>query len=123
MVETVQESLRDRVGRALYEEPGANYNWHDLSEERREPWRKDADRVIPLIAADYAAVEAEKLRAQEACRLIGERLSSAEAEVARLHQFIETLDRRFICSRGTDEDGQTFFVDEGLIIASDVITR
>lgn len=56
---TVEEPLRDRVGRALYEEPGAGYNWYDLSEERREPWRKDADRVIEVVMNDNASVLAE----------------------------------------------------------------
>lgn len=43
------EPLRDLVGRALYEEPGQNLDWYLLSEERREPWRLDADRVIPIV--------------------------------------------------------------------------
>jgi len=42
------EPLRDRVGRVLYEEPGKNCDWYKLSEERREPWRKDADRAIAV---------------------------------------------------------------------------
>lgn len=40
------EPMRDVIGRALYEEPPLDRNWYDLSEERREPWRQDADRVI-----------------------------------------------------------------------------
>lgn len=72
------DPLRDRVGRALYEEPGSNCDWSKLTEDRREPWRKDADRVIPLIAAEYAAVVAEKLRAQEACEQMGARISEME---------------------------------------------
>ena len=67
--------LRDLVGRALYEEPGTDCDWSKLPDERREPWRKDADRVIPIIAADYAAVMAEKRRAQEACELMGATIS------------------------------------------------
>jgi hypothetical protein len=74
MTNTVQEPLRDRVGRALYEEPGSNCNWYDLSEERREPWRKDADRIIPIVHRDYAAVVAERNRAQQACEEIARRL-------------------------------------------------
>lgn len=70
--------LRDRVGRAIYEKPGTDADWSSLSEERREPWRKDADRVIPLIAADYAAIVAEKLRAQEACQLLGAMVAALE---------------------------------------------
>lgn len=46
----VQEPLRDRIGRVLYEEPGLDRNWYELSEERREPWRKDADRVIAILS-------------------------------------------------------------------------
>lgn len=52
---TVQEPLRDRVGRALYEEPGRETelrDWYNLSEERREPWRKDADRVIAIVQTE-----------------------------------------------------------------------
>lgn len=56
---TVQEPLRDRVGRAIYEceEERGNTDrpdWYSLSEERREPWRKDADRAIEVINADRA---------------------------------------------------------------------
>ena len=50
---TVQEPLRDRIGRALYEEPcDQPRDWYALSEERREPWRRDADRVIALLAEE-----------------------------------------------------------------------
>lgn len=79
MTKTVEEPLRDRVGRAIYEEPGTDCDWYQLSEDRREPWRKDADRVIPIIAADYAAVVAEKRRAQEACEAMGMRIAELEA--------------------------------------------
>ena len=44
--------LRDRIGRALYEEPdarGRTPDWYALAEERREPWRQDADRVIAML--------------------------------------------------------------------------
>ena len=44
----VSEPLRDQIGRALYEEPGHNGDWYKLSEDRREPWRRDADRIIPI---------------------------------------------------------------------------
>jgi hypothetical protein len=74
---TLLEPLRDRVGRAIYEEPGTDADWYLLSEERREPWRKDADRVIAIVAADYAAVVAERNRAQRACEQIAERLTLA----------------------------------------------
>lgn len=48
------EPLRDIAGRAIYdvEEEANNPNrpdWYSLSEERREPWRKDADRVLRAI--------------------------------------------------------------------------
>jgi hypothetical protein len=46
------EPLRDRVARALYEEPGHKADWDKLSEERREPWRKDADRIIPIVQSE-----------------------------------------------------------------------
>lgn len=49
MSQTVSEPLRDRIGRVLYEEPGHERDWYSLSEERREPWRKDADRVIAVL--------------------------------------------------------------------------
>ena len=52
----LQEPLRDRVGRALYEEPGLDRDWYLLSEDRREPWRKDADRLIPIVHQDSAAI-------------------------------------------------------------------
>jgi hypothetical protein len=73
MSRTVKEPLRDRVGRAIYEEPGSDCNWYELSDERREPWRRDADRVIPIVQADYGAVTAERDRAQQACEQIAER--------------------------------------------------
>jgi hypothetical protein len=91
MVETVQEPLRDRVGRALYEEPGKNLNWYLLSEEKREPWRKDADRVIPIITADYAAVKAEKNRAHRACEQLGAVIDSMESV---LREFVAAFDGR-----------------------------
>lgn len=46
------EPLRDRIGRAIYEEPsasGAVPDWYALSEQRRERWRRDADRVIATL--------------------------------------------------------------------------
>lgn len=46
---TVQEPLRDRVGRAIYEIPNTGADWYSLSEERREPWRQDADRAIAVM--------------------------------------------------------------------------
>lgn len=50
---TIQEPLRDRVGRAIYEAPGTEPgSWYDLSEERREPWRQDADRAIAVIQSE-----------------------------------------------------------------------
>lgn len=76
MSATVQEPLRDQVGRALYEEPGLDRNWYDLPEDRREPWRKDADRIIPIVAADYAAIKAEKDRALKTVDQLAEKLSS-----------------------------------------------
>jgi hypothetical protein len=48
-MENPQEPLRDQVGRVLYEEPGRALDWYALSEERREPWRQDADRVIAVV--------------------------------------------------------------------------
>lgn len=75
MAETVQEPLRDQVGRALYEEPGSDADWYALSEERREPWRRDADRIIPIVQQDYAAVVAERDRAQAACAEIASKTS------------------------------------------------
>ena len=49
MSKTVQEPLRDIIGRTLYEEPGLDLDWYQLSEDRREPWRKDADRIADVI--------------------------------------------------------------------------
>lgn len=74
--------LRDQVARALYEEPGSGADWLSLSEERRELWRKDADRIIPIISADYAAITAEKFRAQEACTQMGRRIVAMESVLA-----------------------------------------
>lgn len=45
----VTEPARDIAGRVLYEEPGLDRDWYSLSEERREPWREDADRVIAAL--------------------------------------------------------------------------
>lgn len=57
-MDQVSEPLRDQIGRALYEEPGRSLNWYELSEERREPWRQDADRVLLVIAkADLCALK------------------------------------------------------------------
>jgi hypothetical protein len=68
----IREPLRDQVGRALYEETATvSPDWSSLSEERREPWRKDADRIIPIVQADYSAVLAERNRAQSACEQMG----------------------------------------------------
>lgn len=64
------EPLRDRVARALYEEGGVRSDWSELPSNRREPWRKDADRIIPIVSADHAAVVAERDRAQQACERI-----------------------------------------------------
>ena len=75
----MSEELRDRVGRAIYEEPGTDADWSSLPDDRREQWRRDAARVIPLIAADYAAIVAEKRRAQEACELMGARIAELES--------------------------------------------
>ena len=53
--QTVAEPVRDIIGRALYEEPPTNGdptpNWYALSEEKREPWRQDADRVVAAVIA------------------------------------------------------------------------
>lgn len=74
------EALREKVARALYEEPGrARRNWDDYPLHHREHWLADADRIIPIIAADYAAVVAEKRRAQEACQQMGMRIAELEA--------------------------------------------
>lgn len=48
------EPLRDQIGRALYEEPGRTLNWYALSEQKREPWRLDADRVLKVIEGSFA---------------------------------------------------------------------
>ena len=42
----IYEPLRDQVGRVLYEEPGIARDWYRLSENRREAWRNDADRIL-----------------------------------------------------------------------------
>lgn len=47
----VQEPLRDRLGRAIYEENSLS-DWYSLSEEWREPWRKDADRVLLALSRE-----------------------------------------------------------------------
>lgn len=52
---TVQEPLRDLIGRALYEKTAEEQdaeerNWYALSEDRREPWRRDADNAIEVVA-------------------------------------------------------------------------
>jgi hypothetical protein len=54
----VIEPIRDQIGRALYEEPGHDLDWYALSEERREPWRLDADRVIPIAQEHFSAFNA-----------------------------------------------------------------
>jgi len=47
----------------------------------------DADRIIPIIAADYAAVVAEKRRAQEACEAMGMRIAELEALQSDIDDF------------------------------------
>lgn len=88
---TPQETLRDQVGRALYEEPGKDHDWYLLSEERREPWRMDADRIIPIVQRDYAAVAAERNRAQEDCARISRRLEAATAAIADLQNAVSQM--------------------------------
>jgi hypothetical protein len=51
------EPLRDQIGRVLYEEGGVRSDWHLLSEARREPWRKDADRVTAMLMRDGLLAE------------------------------------------------------------------
>lgn len=79
MTSTLIEPMRDVIGAALYNEFTDKHStsrprpdWYGLSEERREPWRVDADRVIESLkqfaldfgeycysqgGADYLAVE------------------------------------------------------------------
>lgn len=57
MSQPIVEPLRDCVGRALYEEPGHQGDWYSLSEERREPWRLDADRAIAVMHANFSKLE------------------------------------------------------------------
>lgn len=54
---TVQEPMRERVGRVLYEEPGRGLDWYSLSEDKREIWRLDADRVIIITRAPAKEME------------------------------------------------------------------
>lgn len=50
MAETAQEPLRDRIARAIYEDPRQGPSvWYELSEDRREYWRADADRVLVVL--------------------------------------------------------------------------
>lgn len=42
-------AILDRVGRALYEEPGYLREWSSLSNDRRKPWIQDAARVIDAL--------------------------------------------------------------------------
>jgi len=67
MSATVQEPLRDRIGRVLYEEPGRGLDWYSLSEERREPWRKDADRVLAEINRQPETDPDSEMIADEDC--------------------------------------------------------
>lgn len=70
------ESLREKVARALYEEPGrARRNWDDYPIHHQEHWLADADRIIPIVAADYTATVAERDKAQRACEEMARRLS------------------------------------------------
>lgn len=45
------EPMRDLLARAIYEEPKNTESYYNLSEERREPWRQDADRIIDELAS------------------------------------------------------------------------
>lgn len=57
---SISEPLRDLIGRAIYEEPGRGLNWYLLSEERREPWRRDADRVLNALKSDLSSLSCLK---------------------------------------------------------------
>lgn len=51
----IAEPLRDVIGRAIYSEDNPLLSdWYTLSETRREPWRKDADRVIAALLSHWS---------------------------------------------------------------------
>jgi hypothetical protein len=78
-----QEPLRDRVGRALYEEPGKGLDWYALSEERREPWRKDADRVLAILNLSTSIKLRSLVERAVAFRIDDEWLRDARAALAK----------------------------------------
>lgn len=49
-----EESLRDRVGRALWENLKLEEKWADLEEWHREAYRQDADIAIAVINTPVA---------------------------------------------------------------------
>lgn len=61
-------SLRQRVAKALYEEPPLHSNhapvsripWNDLDGERKAAWLADADRVIPMVIEACARIADQK---------------------------------------------------------------
>lgn len=63
-MDTVQEPLRDRIGRAIYEENNLS-DWYSLSEARREPWRKDADRVLLALSREELIAAGKTLSKDE----------------------------------------------------------
>lgn len=56
MSAAVLEPLRDIIGNAIFTQPPTSASeWYEKSSERREGWRKDADRVIDALWIDAVA--------------------------------------------------------------------
>ena len=73
--QTAKEPLRDQIGRVLYEEAETEtifrplrVDWYKLNEYRREPWRRDGDRVLEVM---HTHLLASKTEIEEAADAIG----------------------------------------------------
>lgn len=57
--------IREAIARAIYECPkddGTTDDWNALSEERRQPWLGDADRVLAVVKESMTTDSAESRR-------------------------------------------------------------
>ena len=76
-------TLRDIIGRALYEEPPLDRDWDTLSEDQREPWRKDAERVV--VAMQFPITTTPRRMAAALVYALGLIEASGEPDIDRLH--------------------------------------
>lgn len=81
-------TLRVKIARALYEEPGSGAKWESLHRDARVAWLDDADRVIEIIKTDVSVIRASLTVCRKAIRRIAYGLDDHPAN----HIAQETLD-------------------------------